>query len=173
MPTNQFTNFQSQVSYVFGNFDGGEGGTTVDTTFALTDTYYDLLMEGTNRISSDTINVDFDAKNIVFSAIGKYLVQFIYTFTGGASIEYTMKASLNGIDIEASELTFSTRGTNVQWEVANTFMIDCAYLQPDSNRQNITGLFSSRNVLKFLVKNNNGLNALKMTNLLYNIIKID
>ena len=126
-------------------------------------------MEGTDRLTTDTINVDFDAKEIVFSAIGKYLIQFVYTFTGGASVEYSMKATLNEVDIDASIITFSTRGTSVQWEVANTFMIDCAYLPPTAN----SSFGSSKNILKFFVKNNNGLNSLKMTNLLYNIIKID
>ena len=168
-PTDKFTNFQSQVSFLSGYYNDAEG-TSLDTEFSAINTWVDLVMGGTIVSDSNTISPNLDSGLFTTTAVGKYFLQFIFTFVGSASAVYGLRCTLNDNPISYSNIVFSTRGTNVKWEVAQTLIIDCGY---NNIIDNPSGLYSSKNKIGFQAQNTTGTGSLDLENLLFNIIKID
>lgn len=169
MPTDKFTNFQSQVSFLSGYYNDAEG-TSIDTEFTTSNTWVDLAMGGDIVSDSNTIGKNLDAGTFTPTVIGKYFLQFIFTFVGSASAVYGLRVLLNENPLSYSEIEFSTRGTNVKWEVAQTLIVDCGH---NSTANNPFGMYSSENKIGFQAQNKSGTGSLDLENLLFNIIKID
>ena len=88
---------------------------------------------------------------------------------GSASSNYKIRALLNDSQITQSVIQFTTRGTNVIWEVGMSFIVECGYKPTSTN----TGLYSSKNEIQLQCQNVLGTGDLKLQNGLYTVTKID
>ena len=119
------------------------------------------------RIGS--IGTDLYTGKFETTTVGIYFFQLGFTFMGSASVDYKIRALLNGSQINQSLLQFTTRGTNVMWEVGMSFIVECGYKPTTTN----TGLYSSKNEISLECQNVEGTGDLFLVNGLYNVIKID
>ena len=139
-------------------------------------TYYNMKLSSdaeetdiTKIVSSDNINTNLMEGKYFINQIGKYFCQFNFTFSGSASANYKINAVLNEIEIPQSICQFTTRGSNVMWEVGMTFIVDIGYKITSTN----TGLYSSKNEIILQYQNVLGSGNLNFVNGIFNVMKID
>tara|TARA_R100000655_G_scaffold87513_2_gene127696 strand:- start:336 stop:800 length:465 start_codon:yes stop_codon:yes gene_type:complete len=151
------TLFNEQIAYWNGTQD-----TDSDTTFSSTDTYTDLIMNIDNAFGTDTTISYSNADNeIKANSIGIYLVQSRLSVSGGANAEYTMQMTLDDVSIDYSEMTFTTKGSNL-WEVQNLFLVEL----------NLNPAGRSVRKLKNEIKCTTGTNTLTLKNASFVLIRI-
>ena len=152
------TLFNEQIAYWNGTQD-----TDSATTFSSTDTYTDLIMNIDNAFGTDTtISYSNTDNEIKANSIGIYLVQSRLSVSGGANAEYTMQMTLDDVSIDYSEMTFTTKGSNL-WEVQNLFLVEL-------NLNPLTD--SSIRTLKNEIKCTSGTNTLTLKNASFVLIRI-
>ena len=162
--------FENVVTYYNKSF---VGTTPITQTITSSATYVNMtLSPDTNETdiiesaNSDTIND--------FLNDGYYLFQFVLTVSGSASNNYIIRATKNEVEIDATQVQFTTRGTNVQWEVAMCFIVDAGYNEYDQPLAQMNkGLMRSTNTIQLQCQNVGGTGNLNLENGLYNITKID
>ena len=159
----------------------------IETEISASATYYNLQMSTSGALTvisgyptGNTINyAGIDDGFIQINTSGFYLFQFVFTVSGSGSAIYKIRCVQN-LDTESSnslaetsEIQFSTRGTGVRWEVANTFLVNASlndnFSSEESKRQ---GVQSSINKFQWQVQNTGGEGNFNIVNGLYNIIKI-
>lgn len=143
---------------------------------SVADTYYNMKLSSdaeetdiTKIITSENIGTNLMEGKYIFDQIGTYFCQFNFSFSGSASANYKIRAVLNEEEIKQSVCQFTTRGSNVMWEVGMTFIIDIEYKITSTN----TGLYSSKNELILEYKNVLGTGNLNFVNGIFSVIKID
>ena len=159
----------------------------VGTEISASATYYDLNMSTSGALNvierypvGNTINYDnINTGLIELNTSGFYIFQFVFTVSGSGSAIYKIRCvqnedltSSNAL-ANTSEIQFSTRGTGVRWEVANTFLVNASLNDKNSSAESKRqGLQSSKNEFQWQVQNTGGEGDFNIVNGLYNIIKI-
>jgi hypothetical protein len=178
--------FQNVITYMCSIFQEEEPLTTPITTI---NQWTDLKLSGpagatglTNIARNSTLNSvnlnSLDAGQISLNTTGIYIMQFVLTVSGTGSAIYQMRAVQNentetGSLAELSAIQFTTRGTGVSWEVANTFLINAEPNETHSNSESKRqGLLSSINKIGWQVRNTSGAGDFNIVNGIYNIYKI-
>ena len=167
------TEFQNQVTalaYAYINANVIEQGITSSETWVdmkLSESVGESDITKNVRIGS--IGTDLYTGKFETTTVGIYFFQLGFSFMGSASSNYKIRALLNDNPITQSIKQFTTRGTNVMWEVGMTFIVECGYLPNATN----TGLYSSKNEIQLQCQNVGGTGDLKIQNGLYNVMKID
>ena len=143
---------------------------------SVADTYYNMKLSSDagqtdiNKITtSENISTNLMEGKYFISQMGKYFCQFNFSFSGSASANYKIRAVLNEDEISQSVCQFTTRGSNVMWEVGMTFIVDIGYKITSTN----TGLYSSKNELILEYKNVLGTGNLNFVNGIFSVLKID
>ena len=143
---------------------------------SVADTYYNMKLSSDagqtdiNKITtSENISTNLMEGKYFISQMGKYFCQFNFSFSGSASANYKINAVLNEVEIPQSVCQFTTRGSNVMWEVGMTFIVDIGYKITSTN----TGLYSSKNELILEYKNVLGTGNLNFVNGIFSVLKID
>jgi len=137
---------------------------------SVADTYYNMKLSSdvNQRTTSGNIATNLMEGKYFLSQMGKYFCQFNFSFSGSASANYKIRAVLNEDEISQSVCQFTTRGSNVMWEVGMTFIVDVGYRINNTD----TGLYSSNNELILEYKNVLGTGNLNFENGIFNIMKI-
>ena len=171
--------FQNVVSYYSKAYVSSTGsldqdiqsaGANVDMIFSPSTDATDI----TTLANSNTIQGNLNGGNFVLQEVGFYLFQFVFTFSGAASNNYIVTAFKNDVEIDASQVQFTTRGSGVQWEVAMTFLVDAGYNEYEQPAAQMNkGLMRSTNLIQFKCQNSGGAGDLTIENGLYNILKIN
>jgi len=171
---NSLANFTNVIGIDCGCLD-----TTTPITLIVNDpaTWYKLQMSPdvantdiTHLVKEGTIKADWYKGQFLMNELGVYFFNLNFTFSGSASANYKIRAILNDTTlIKPSETQFTTRGSNVRWEVGMTFLIDLGY-NVDTNIN--SGLYSSKNTITMQFQNVGGSGNLSLENGLYNVMKI-
>ena len=139
-------------------------------------TYYAMKLSSdaeetdiTTIVKAGSINTKLMEGKYMIDEVGKYFCGFNFTFSGSASANYKIRAVLNEVEIPQSVCQFTTRGSNVRWEVGMTFIVDIGYKITSTN----TGLYSSKNELILEYKNVLGTGNLNFVNGIFSVLKID
>ena len=115
-----------------------------------------------------SIGTDLYIGKFIASQLGVYFFNLGFSFMGSASANYKIRATLNGKQIDQSVCQFTTRGTNVRWEVGMTFLVDLGYRSGTET----SGLYSSKNGIEIQYQNVLGEGDLDLVNGIYNVMKI-
>jgi len=170
--------FENVVTYYNKSF---VGTTPITQTITSSATYINMTLSPdttgtdiTESANSDTINDFLNDGKFILQEVGYYLFQFVFTVSGSASNNYIIRATKNEVEIDATQVQFTTRGTNVQWEVAMCFIVDAGYNEYDQPLAQMNkGLMRSTNTIQLQCQNVGGTGNLNLENGLYNITKID
>ena len=156
------------------------------TTITAQNTWTDLVMSGdsstqiSNARNSSTNTVQWDLENGILNlnVSGIYIFQFGFTVSGSGSAVYQLRCVQNEITDDPSlatisDIQFSTRGTNVSWEVANTFVVNADLNDINASASSrMKGLQSSLNKFKWQVRNTTGEGDFNVVGAMYNVYKI-
>ena len=115
-----------------------------------------------------SLGTDLYSGKFIASQLGIYFFNLGFSFMGSASANYKIRATLNGTQIDQSVSQFTTRGSNVRWEVGMTFLVDLGYRAGTET----TGLYSSKNSIEIEYQNVLGEGDLDLVNGIYNVMKI-
>jgi len=164
--------FSNVVTYLCQAYDQPDG---ISLVVSNEDTWYNMKLSGlpsetdiTTIEQKGSIGSSLYSGRFLVSQLGVYLFNLGFSFSGSASANYKIRATLNGTEIEQSVCQFTTRGTNVRWEVGMTFLIDIGY----NVTSNTSGLYSSDNGIVIQYKNVNGEGDMTLENGIYNVMKI-
>tara|TARA_R100000664_G_scaffold11064_1_gene18094 strand:+ start:14277 stop:14783 length:507 start_codon:yes stop_codon:yes gene_type:complete len=122
----------------------------------------------TKIVEKGSIGTDLYGGKFIVSQLGVYFFNLGFSFMGSASANYKIRATLNGTQIDQSVCQFTTRGTNVRWEVGMTFLVDLGYRSGTET----SGLYSSKNDIEIGYQNVLGEGDLDLVNGIYNVMKI-
>tara|TARA_R100001443_G_scaffold112600_1_gene126232 strand:- start:245 stop:769 length:525 start_codon:yes stop_codon:yes gene_type:complete len=171
--------FQNVVSYYSKAYVSSSGSIDQDIQSAGADVNMILSPDAgatdvTTLANSNTIQGNLNGGNFVLQEVGFYLFQFVFTFSGAASNNYIVTAFKNEVEIDASQVKFTTRGSGVKWEVAMTFLVDAGYNEYEQPAAQLNkGLMRSTNTIQFKCQNSGGAGDLTIDNGIYNILKIN
>lgn len=139
-------------------------------------TYYNMILSSSATetdiikvVEAGSISSNLKDGKYNIGQTGTYFFNFCFTFSGSASANYKIRALLNNNQIDQSVSQFTTRGSNVRWEVGMTFIAQCDYVPTSTN----TGLYSSANTLQLQYQNVLGSGNLNFVSGIFNIMKIN